>query len=151
MTTIRNFISKPSEAVNAMLTGLNHYDEAPWFDIDMGTYGASYGVSKDDICFGCAATCALQQITSKDFTPTTIRTTETRAAALGLTVQDLAHFEGVINHLRLGEVKPLFNYFGIKRVPKKLQDPGFSLLTQNWKEEFNKVQAYVELLEKEGY
>ncbi len=52
---------RPSNAVWAMVLGIDGALARDDFTIDMGTFGESY----DGMCYGCAATCALQQITEK--------------------------------------------------------------------------------------
>jgi hypothetical protein len=63
MRKISDIISKPSEALQEMLNGLNESKTWKNFELDMDTYGeVSRGVT---ICFGCAATCTVYAIAKK--------------------------------------------------------------------------------------
>jgi hypothetical protein len=94
-------------AVEAMIEGLETQSKRGDFEIDMGRYGASAG----DICFGCAATCTVQQITGKNLDTHCINDTYDRASALDMNEYDLRMFECVINDLRCGTIHSLVIYF----------------------------------------
>jgi hypothetical protein len=49
---------KPSELLQAMVDGLMRHKDLPDFKVDMETFGRA----EDDICYGCAATCALSEL-----------------------------------------------------------------------------------------
>lgn len=107
MYTILNI--KPSEAVFAMVEGLKYYREQENFKIKM----SSYGEVKDKVCFGCAATCAVQYLYKHNFTLEEIGSLTNQANALNLDKRELCNLEIAIEDLRSG--CPLFfllNFMG---------------------------------------
>lgn len=130
-------------AVEAMITGLEVHSKRKDFIIDMTTYGKATG---PDICFGCAATCAVQQLCGIDLKPGTFinRKSHWRAATLKVDMSDLEYFEQAINDLRTGYETPLFDYMGV-RVPivlaRKIRLP--ILTSYNWQ---HRLQPYRLLL-----
>lgn len=96
------------KAVDAMLTGLKSQSERCDFKIDM----TSFGHSKDGVCFGCAATCAVQQLAGENFIPDFIGTMSTQADFLKFDLYDMGAFETAIDELRKGIIYDLVRYFG---------------------------------------
>jgi hypothetical protein len=90
--------NKPSLAVKAMIEGLRKAKNRSDFKIDMSTFGAS----EDGICFGCAATCAVAQLTGKNLPPKIIDETLDAAKWLGVELEDMESFEAAIDGLRRG-------------------------------------------------
>ena len=146
MKTIREILeNKPSRAVKAMCDGLEKQDKREGFVI----YMATFGIADDEICFGCAATCAIQEIAGKDFTDKEIEHVYERAAFLGFIFADLEFFENTIDELRNGEVKPFGKYFDIEKMPtpeRYLQ----CLHTDDWKKYLPAYRAYQKQLEEAG-
>lgn len=113
-------------AVEAMIDGIQAQDQRSDFKIDMHTFGDV----KSGICFGCAATCAVQQLAGVNLTATNIHD---RHETLNIDMNDMLAFEHAINVLRLGALGILFGYF-----KKERSLVGFRHLpvlhTFNWRE-----------------
>lgn len=113
---IRNLT--PYEVIDAMIQGLKN----PSCQIDMHTYGSS----KKGMCFGCAATNAIQYLADKKFTPDNINDVDSRSQYLNINVRYLEYFEDAINNLRCGYISLAnlrLNNLGIKPIeynPKKV-------------------------------
>ena len=164
---IRDIIHKPREALQAMVDGLLSQDMRKDFEIDMNTYG----LVDEAICMGCAATCAVQQITGKDitcerFTVDTCDTIKHEAQALGLSqdkasLDDLRKFEQAIDRARRGQLVTLFDYFHIEpeliNLPEETyrirDDIGIiiEIKTDNWKQQIHYVMKKVKELKELGY
>jgi hypothetical protein len=110
MSTIKELLPKPSDAVQAMIGGLKEYDADPNFSICMKSYGNS---DASGVCFGCAATCTIQHVFKYAFTPWQIKSTLRRAAAVNSDYSALNKFEFMINGLRSGDLHSLLYYYGI--------------------------------------
>ena len=110
MRKIKDIISKPSQAIRAMVEGLKAQSLRKDFVIEMGTFGSL----QDQLCAGCAATCAIQQIAGKNFTDWRIEKVLSRANFLYFEMGDLDYFEAIIDFIRQAEgLECLFHYFGI--------------------------------------
>lgn len=149
MKKVKDIISKPSEAVRAMVDGLKEASKRSDFIIDMNTFGNNVG----DICCGCAATCAIQKVFDYNFTAYNIYGKATKATALKADVNDLGHFESAIDELRTGYPRSILMYFHIKKQviddiishPMPLPYMGcFSL------EELDKYEKFAEYLESKN-
>jgi hypothetical protein len=151
MKKFNEIISKPSEALEAMIKGLRKYSRRKNFEVNMSHFGGS----SEGICFGCAATCTVQQIINKDFTPTTIESAAIRSIALDVVKDDLDRFEYAIDNARSGMMGSLFRYFSINinafDFDTELLDPGFKLGTDNWTEQLPKVRNYIKKIKALGY
>lgn len=100
---------KASEIIMAMVTALTH---PPIINIDMSIYGECRDVEKTylfglikirrKVCFGCAATNTICQISGKTFKGNEIDTFISRARFLGSDRGFLEQFETSINDLRCG-------------------------------------------------
>lgn len=156
MTLIKEIITKPSQAVDAMIAGLRRQSRRKKFLIDMDTYGA-YSVSRS-MCFGCAATCALQEIAGKNFVDFfSIRDNALRLKYLGLEEHsDMWYncFEKAIDELRKGDAERILEYFD---VPYSLyHEILFSpehlelscLETHNWRERLGGYTRFSKFLKK---
>lgn len=71
MIKIREKITKPSEMVRAMINGLRRQDEREDFHIKMDKWAGLGSLDGKPVCFGCAATCAVQELT-KDPVPSEV-------------------------------------------------------------------------------
>lgn len=90
--TVRSMSAK--KIILAMVNGL----EKPSTKIDMDSYGSSY----DDICYGCAATNAVCQISKVKFTTLNIDNRNDRADLVNTNYNFLELFELAIDALRTG-------------------------------------------------
>lgn len=97
-------------AVQAMVDGLRNQNERSDFRIDMDTFGEYTG----SICFGCAATCAVQQITGVQFNDA--RIIYARERVIEHDIEDLADFECAIDSIRKGSFAEIAEYFN-KEIP----------------------------------
>lgn len=148
MRKISDIISKPSEALHAMVNGLNESKTWKNFELDMDTYGE---VSRDvTICFGCAATCTVYAIAKKQPENNSILTIGLRSMALDFEHTDLYLFETLIDSARRGLMKPLFHYFQMGWSHEKYYDNRFNLTEDNWEEQLPEVKKLIfELKTKE--
>ena len=147
MTKIKDIISKPSQALKAMIDGLREQDARQDFKIDMGTYG---WVDPGKVCYGCAATCAVQKVTGINLDIASI-SLENQAHRLGVEESDLDDFQTAIDTARSGSMAELFNYFGIFLDDMSQWDYRWCLLTDTWKEEIYFVEAVIAEMIEAGY
>lgn len=145
MKTIEDFIKKPSEAVRAMVDGLRNQSNRSDFKVDMDTFGRYQG----DVCFGCAATCAVQQATGINLVGEDVYRKSNRA---GIKEESLTNFEIAIDHLRKGHSHLFIHYFELPN-SRKLQYFGILPLmtTKNWEYVLWRYEEYAEWLEEQGY
>lgn len=146
---------KPSVALRAMCDGLRAADKRPGFIIAMW----SYGHADKTFCYGCAATCTLQEITGVEFTPERLqvrRLTQLsfnrQAAICKLSTPDVIEFEGAMEFARAGHLAYLYDFLGIateSRINPK-PDENWRLWDNNWRTELPKVRAFIRKLEKAG-
>lgn len=152
---IRDVISKPSEALQAMVNGLRKQSQRPDFRIDMITYGRKgrKGTKDEGLCFGCAATCTVQEIAEKDISCEVVGSEYGRAKALGFHIADERHFEDIMDYARKGTMKLLFAYFGIhgNRANRFIEVTLPWLNTNNWKNKLKYYEKYIKRLQKAGY
>lgn len=153
---IRNIISKPSEALQAMVDGLLKYSKRKNFRIRMSTFGSidhAPGNINEYICYGCAATCALQQIANKDLNcGTNIGNQEVRARQLGFSIKDENEFEEAMDIARRGNTIDLFYYFRLAPPNNNnLVHPSYGLQTSDWREQIPEVRRHIRALKAAGY
>ncbi|MGG6263184.1 hypothetical protein ACQ4M3_07880 [Leptolyngbya sp. AN03gr2] len=138
--------SKPSIALRQMVKGLLKQTQRPNFHINM----MSYGSTADEICFGCAATCAVQELKGLDLDSVTIQTLELRAGALNTSCLDQKEFEQAIDAARVGRILELFEYMGVPDRYNSSYDRRFCLCTRNWRDELEPVEHLIRELEAAG-
>lgn len=138
---------KPSIALQHMVNGLMKQSKRRNFKINMGTYGTSHG----KICYGCAATCAIQSVAKINFTPNLIDHTDDRAKRTKTEVNELDAFEGAINQARQGDLGDLFHFCNIQMSEANRFNSYFELEGGNWKKELPKVKKTISQLKKSGY
>ena len=131
--------------LNAMCDGLIHQSKRKNFKVDMDSFGGADGM----LCFGCAATCALQELHDVNFTVKNIDSLDTRARAvnMGITEDDLDTFEGVVDDARRGNLHWLYTYCGLDLHEAPVH--GWYMINSNWRKEIPKVRRFVEKLVKE--
>jgi len=149
MRKITDIISKPSEALQAMVDGLLEQDQRSDFRIDMATFG-NYDPERK-ICFGCAATCTAQKLAGINFTGKEIDNEREREYFLDIKMADYNDFENVIDSVRRGAVSDLFDYFDIGTGLQYQFDAKFDLENDNWKEQIPEVLQVIEDLKKKGF
>ena len=86
-----------ADIINAMCDGL----EREWVEVQM----ASFGHSKNGVCYGCAATNTICQIVGRSFDKHEIEWREKRMDAIKCDYDFLEKFERSIDALRFGEIR----------------------------------------------
>jgi hypothetical protein len=152
-------------AVQAMIDGLKTHSKREDFIIKMSTYGE---LSEKNICFGCAATCAVQQLSGVTFTADKIRSKfpavkgysidllpSSQAVLLDMKSSDINHFEESINALRQTGIGPLMTYFGFDDIVKEIsiysflrENPLEKLATSNWEKNLEGYQKLADFLKE---
>jgi hypothetical protein len=122
---------KASDVVAAMIGGLKN--PPPKFKIHMEFFGRTNGT----VCYGCAATCAVMQISGKVFTPENFYI---RAKTTGYSFDDYLDFEIAVDSFRRGELSGLENLIGTALPEPKIFLP--ELQTATWKSELWAYEAY---------
>jgi hypothetical protein len=148
MKSIKEIVTKPSEAIQAMVDGLLKFDNDKFkgkFKISMDTFG---GV-RDEICYGCAATCTILKITNKRPTKKTIMDIGNQYLK-DYSTAEIREFENAIDIFRIGRAEYIFNFYNINLIADLLKTD-WCLSNTNWKEQIPKIQAYIELLKKHGF
>lgn len=138
---------KPSIALQHMVDGLSKQSKRKDFKIDMSTFGTSEG----KICYGCAATCAIQNITKINLTSQHIGLTHIRASKTETDYYELDTFENAINNARKGVLVDLFIFCKLSTHDVHRFSNHFDLWNDNWKEELPKVRKLIKELKKAGY
>ncbi|MCK5608229.1 hypothetical protein KAR91_40485, partial [Candidatus Pacearchaeota archaeon] len=117
-----------------MLIGLETIPNGS-FKIDMTTFGNI----DNNVCYGCAATCALQQLYDVRFTSDNIFK---RDRVLDIDMIALAQFENAVDMFRTGNINFTARYF---RLPCGFQDTyQWRMKTRNYKEQFPIVRKWLE-------
>lgn len=102
-------------AVEAMIVGLETQSKRDDFRIAMSTFGKAYKKYGKPVCFGCAATCAVQQLTGVNIGVDNIEP-KNHADAIGTLAEDTIDFEGAIDGLRTGYIDGLAEYFKVPSI-----------------------------------
>lgn len=148
--TFREILKKPSAAVRAMVDGLREIP-GETFRVRMESFGYSIG----GVCYGCAATCAVQQATGKRFLPDQIGKLTVTSIMLDIEVMDMGRFEWVIDSLRKGQFVHLANYFGVPHESLCRcaldRDALPELTNDNYLERLPAYEAFADRLEAAGY
>lgn len=133
------------EIVLAMIAGL----EREYIKVDMTVYG----VIRDGVCFGCAATNAVCEISGVTFSSKSIENIFERAMFLHTEPAFLNYFEIAINKLRLGRLlayNDLARGIGVALIPEELvREYDFiipKLTTQDYKQNLHHYKEFAELL-----
>lgn len=196
MPTIAELLEhKPSRAISAMIEGLRAAPQRVDFAVDMDTYGHVGGdewpldyeamrpdqllvVKKGQMCFGCAATCAVfalsGELHNSGFPAAVLGDPDDRASLLSdrfhtdVEETDLHEFENALDNFRRGYPVPLFAYFGVTAPAGFLSTraeclsanylswyalhgtTGWRLETDDWEEQLPLVEEYAERLEAAG-
>ena len=137
---------KPSRAIRAMCDGLQAQAKRPDFRILMDTFGSHIR----GVCYGCAATCAVQEAAGIQFGPENITGNLRRSSAIGCDRHDLAEFEAVVERLRNGNLISLGDYFGADLSRWNLDSRMALLGTNNWRDRIDGYYDVAEEMEREG-
>ncbi len=137
-------LGKPSTAIQAMFDGLHAQDDRPGFEIQMTTFGYEAA----GICYGCAATCTVQQVMGINFTPEEVE--RHTNIFKGIESDDVATFEGALDKLRKGEPYKLLELFSVCSSGLASRQDWY-LTSRDWKEALPKVEAYRDRLIAAGH
>ena len=124
MISIREVCPKMSDAIDAMIKGLREI-LGDNFKVDM----ESFGHANRGVCYGCAATCAIQQIAGKLFTPDDLEyayMVAKKATALDMNKEEMLAFETAIDQFRMGNIWFLLKFYGIRA-----ESSGINILLPN--------------------
>lgn len=145
MRKITDVISKPSEALRAMVDGLIEQSKRKDFVIDMINWGSKV----NGVCYGCAATCTIQKLAGVNFDSDEIGDTETRAVVLGFDRDELNNFENSIEDVRSGLVLSLFIFFDMP--PKNEYDNRWYMHDDDWLSQIPVIEATIKEMQEAGY
>lgn len=147
MESILKYAPKPSDAVLAMINGLEEHSKREEFIVDMESFGMRRQKSASTwFCIGCAATCALQKLTGVTLTAENICGSYARANALGFTDQDMLDVEMMYESLRRGDPSVMYGMYGIPHFIPHFELP--HMKTSNWREVLPKYKEYYLFLKK---
>ena len=144
--------NKVSTALQAMIDGLKLQSQRKDFRVDMSTFG-SYHESRNKenpVCFGCAATCTVQQLCKVNFTDSQIDSLKERSFLTIGNSNDLDRFEDAIDSARLGNLLPIFSYMGNLESHELSDDNQWLLTTDRWQGQMTLVQDFVDMLKSKG-
>lgn len=144
--SIKKIVKTPSAALQFMVDGLRKQSKREDFFVSMSTFGSSDG----ETCFGCAATCAIQELTGTNLTVKEINGVEERAKALNFDLGELEHFECCINDAREGVLFNLFSFFGLLDKYESNYDDRFFLGSVDWKNQLTAVEKLIKELKEKG-
>ena len=142
-------IDRPSQALRAMCDGLEEADSRPDFEIDMSTYGEV----RNNICFGCAATCALQELLEEPFTALEIndRYISGRTLYAARLEPGWDFFEFAIDEARKARLHTLFEFFGVEdRWDSDLERELLCMGTSDWRGGLPAIRRLIDKLEPVG-
>ena len=150
----RKFTAK--QAIQSLITGLDRaiakQGDYKNFKLDMNSFGDTDG----SICYGCAATVALQELVGYIFPPETYsnkyfdtecdRYTHSHQRAIlnhelseSYDSKDIGKFEAVVDYFRSGDIDPFYKYFD-KPAPNIV--PDWCIENHNVKEELPKIKVF---------
>lgn len=139
---------KPSVALTHMVKGLLKQSRRKKFKIYMGTFGKQ----SRELCFGCAATCTIQNISKINFIPdSSICSIDGRSAKMKMDYRELDVFEIAIDSARSGDLVPLFRFCSLSEINARKFNNEIDLYTYNWKENLPAVRKVISELKKAGY
>ena len=119
------FRGKPSDALEYMCDGLLKQDKRKGFKVTMSTFGDTDG----EVCFGCGATSAIQEIAGRNLTAENI----CDRALIGFDPIEMFKFEIVINDARFGLLYSLFAFCEVTEVDYLKWEGLWEMRDENWK------------------
>lgn len=149
-------VSKPSQALRAMLEGLLAADRSDGLEVvDMSDYGSK----SNGVCFGCAAHWALTQLSK-------ISLLQVCGNDYGKWLRAIASQHGepefkveqflyILNDVRLGNMDRLYKFLGVddRMIPTRLKSlvsspRPFYMQEHNWRDELPKMEKFIQQLEE---
>ncbi len=138
---IAETVNVPSKALQAMVVGLQN--PGP-----INVMMTAFYVRDKGKCFGCAATCALQQIAKKKMDTSCPLDSPGRAKFLGFNEDEMMRFECAMDDAREGSLRSLFAFFNRGGDWKDEYDGKFYLSTESWQENIPEVQKLIRKLKR---
>jgi hypothetical protein len=110
--SIKDICPTMEQAIRAMISGIITQIKRDDFSINMESFGGFVPFSTgEDMCYGCAATCTIQEIAHINLTSKDIANVHKRAAALNFNSLQLVSFEQAIDGMRSGYLTPLVQFY----------------------------------------
>ena len=153
MRSLFSLAPKPSDLIQAMITGLKFQDSREDFFVDMGSFAGkrpSFG-DEGETCFGCAATCALQQLSGVNLTSKIggLHSSYIRSSVYKLDPLEVSDFEIAIDALRKGDCATIIGLYGVSH--RQWPEMNLPMLrTDNWRKKIMYYQRLVEALKVKG-
>lgn len=143
--TFRDILKTPSNALEAMLDGLEASKNWDNFRIQMKVY--AYKSSESDVCYGCAASCTVLNLYGYNTQFFVDRYSwKDLADTLDCDPEDLKKFEQAIDNVRYCSMYTLGRYFGVE-----LDDPEETwYMSNNWESSVLHIRTYIERLKALG-
>jgi hypothetical protein len=144
---IRDKISLPSQALQAMVDGLHKVDKSKRYQVRMEYFIEERG----ELCTVCAATCAvlnLYGIPRKRFESFS-QLDNTEEIGEFFEGSDIVGFEYALEDARRGDLLNLFIFFE-KKVDLELRHGSWDLQTDNWREQLPEVEKAIKVLQQYG-
>ncbi len=148
---IRDAVTKPSQALEAMVEGLTNTDGV---GVAMGEFYSIGRLSArgGEMCFGCAATHTLRALTKKELpVDGMLIGTTARCQFWGFDDWDeVNRFEQAMDTARLGDLSELFGFLGKDPSSAVPFSDKFTLVDYNWERELPLVKALISDLQADG-
>ena len=139
------FRGKPSDALEYMCDGLLRQDKREGFEIDMATFGRFGDRFNRQVCFGCAATSTVQEVAGRNLDASNIHDRK----SIGFDQYELCVFEMVINDVRLGSLRSLFDFCNLEIDPFEWEHL-WLMNNENWKSCITKVRKVIREMRAKG-
>jgi hypothetical protein len=116
MIDIKTLCPTAEAAVRAMIAGIKAQVLRKDFYINMNSFG-NYHTNQNGngephiLCYGCAATCTMQEIMHRNFTPPEIVGSTNRAMALDVDPSQLSTFEQAVDGMRRGCIGDILVFY----------------------------------------
>lgn len=157
MKTIFELAPKPSDAIKAMWQGLIEQSKREDFVINMQSFGG-YSTFQG-ICFGCAATCSIQQLSGVNFEMSnshSIVDVSKRSKLLKIEMDSLNRFEACIDEFRNGDLTYLLDFYDrntelnivYDEFPPDINFPDILMDDDDWKHQEPQVNKIIKFLEE---
>ena len=137
-------------AVLVMIEGLKRQDKRQGFEVDMRSFGGitdpkHKANSGTVLCFGCAATCAIQEYFGVDFDAYNILSVRARAGAVNTNEGVVCEFEDAIENLRADDAYCLSVFCALEEPDCRLVSHHFDCLpilnNDSWRDELPKYES----------
>jgi len=136
MRKIKDLVATASTAVRLMTKGLRNPIN---ICVDMATYGEALNT----ICFGCAATCTIQQLMPRAFEATDMINRQCSWSQLGnMDVSDIEEFETAIDMFRKGVPFVLLKYYNVEEKWGGSAMPRLPKLYESYTEDIRMSNVY---------